>query len=252
MDDGSLDRGRDVRPSGSPASPPTARSVDGRRDRAAGPNGAPSGRTALIYLCNNGGCFTPVDVGGMIVPGAVRPGALHRRADPAGRPADGVGARPLHRVRRPAAAGAERPRVRRPRRLLVHRPRHPRRPRAHQRPHRRSTTPAATARRSARSSSRSRAPNGIGLSPDGDTLYWAETHTGRVFRRRVVGPGELADASPLDMSGAAVLACPGMQYLDSLAVDGEGWVCVGDAVQRRASRRSRRTAVGSSITPPAT
>jgi len=35
-------------------------------------------------------------------------------------------------------------------------------------------------------------PNGIGLSPDSDTLYWAETTTGRVFRRAVVAVGQLA------------------------------------------------------------
>ena len=40
------------------------------------------------------------------------------------------------------------------------------------------------------------APNGIGLSPDGSTLYWAETITGRVFRRGVVSPGELAPTDP--------------------------------------------------------
>ena len=44
---------------------------------------------------------------------------------------DRHGHRPVHRVRRAAAAGAERPRVRRPRRLLVHRPRHPRPRRPH-------------------------------------------------------------------------------------------------------------------------
>ncbi len=67
-------------------------------------------------------------------------------------------------------------------------------------------------------------PNGIGLSPDSDTLYWAETTTGRVFRRAVVGVGQLAEAVPLDMSGV-LYGLPGMQYLDSLAVDGDGWVC---------------------------
>jgi len=67
-------------------------------------------------------------------------------------------------------------------------------------------------------------PNGIGLSPDSDTLYWAETTTGRVFRRAVVGVGALAEAVPLDLSGL-LCGLPGMQYIDSLAVDGEGWVC---------------------------
>jgi gluconolactonase len=72
-------------------------------------------------------------------------------------------------------------------------------------------------------------PNGIGLSPDGHTLYWAETHTGRVFRRTVSSAGHLAEAAPLDLS---VLLCglPGMQLLDSLAVDGAGNVCVATLV----------------------
>jgi gluconolactonase len=69
------------------------------------------------------------------------------------------------------------------------------------------------------------APNGIGLSPDGSTLYWAETITGRVFRRHVVAPGELAPRVPLDPT-ALLCGLSGMQYLDSLAVDGDGWVCV--------------------------
>ena len=34
-------------------------------------------------------------------------------------------------------------------------------------------------------------PNGIGLSPDLDTLYWAETFSGRVFRRKVADAGVL-------------------------------------------------------------
>ncbi len=73
-------------------------------------------------------------------------------------------------------------------------------------------------------------PNGIGLSPDGETLYYAETFTGRIFRRRVVEPGVLAGASPFDAS-TLLYSLPGLQYLDSLAVDGEGWVCVGTLLQ---------------------
>ena len=71
-------------------------------------------------------------------------------------------------------------------------------------------------------------PNGIGLSPDGDVLYWAETHTGRVFQRRIVSPGVLAASG----DGVPPLLCglPGMQLLDSLAVDGAGNVCVATLV----------------------
>jgi gluconolactonase len=69
------------------------------------------------------------------------------------------------------------------------------------------------------------APNGIGLSPDGGTVYWAETYTGRVLRRTVTGPGEVERAGTY--SPAAFLAgLPGLQLLDSLAVDGDGNVCV--------------------------
>jgi gluconolactonase len=77
------------------------------------------------------------------------------------------------------------------------------------------------------------APNGIGLSPDGSQLYAAETHTGRVWRWALAGPGELdaAQANPMGAGGGHLLAgLPGMQLLDSLAVDAEGWVCVGTLV----------------------
>jgi len=68
-------------------------------------------------------------------------------------------------------------------------------------------------------------PNGVGLSPDGTVLYWAETHTGRVFRREVTAPGELRATTPGDPT-AVLCGLPGYQLLDSLAVDGDGWVCV--------------------------
>ena len=45
-----------------------------------------------------------------------------------------------------------------------------------------STTPAATGRRSARSSTRSRRRTASACRPTATTLYWAETHTGRVFQ----------------------------------------------------------------------
>lgn len=69
-------------------------------------------------------------------------------------------------------------------------------------------------------------PNGIGLSPSGDKVYWAETHTGRVFQRTVTSPGVLApmEASPV------LCGLPGYQLFDSLAVDGEGNVCVATLV----------------------
>lgn len=71
------------------------------------------------------------------------------------------------------------------------------------------------------------APNGIGLSPDGSTLYVAETHTGRVFSWALAGPGELAAPNPPFGNGGTLLhGAPGNQLFDSLAVDGDGYVCV--------------------------
>ncbi len=71
------------------------------------------------------------------------------------------------------------------------------------------------------------APNGIGLSPDGNTLYAAETFTGRVWSWQVAGPGEIRETPGLGTQGGTLLAgLPGFQLLDSLAVDGEGYVCV--------------------------
>lgn len=69
-------------------------------------------------------------------------------------------------------------------------------------------------------------PNGIGLSPDENTLYWAETHTGRVYQRAITSPGKLA---PPDAS-TVLCGLPGYQLFDSLAVDGEGNVCVATIV----------------------
>ncbi|MFL6204933.1 MAG: SMP-30/gluconolactonase/LRE family protein [Acidimicrobiales bacterium] len=74
------------------------------------------------------------------------------------------------------------------------------------------------------------APNGIGLSPDGSRLYAAETHTGRVFAWDLAGPGEVASVGPVGHGGQLLAGLPGLQLLDSLAVDGEGWVCVGTLV----------------------
>ncbi|HEY2429592.1 MAG TPA: SMP-30/gluconolactonase/LRE family protein [Acidimicrobiales bacterium] len=66
-------------------------------------------------------------------------------------------------------------------------------------------------------------PNGVGLSPDGTMLYYADTYTGRVWKRRVTGPGQVAPAGFDDL----LVGFPGAMFLDSLAVDSAGNVCVG-------------------------
>jgi gluconolactonase len=76
------------------------------------------------------------------------------------------------------------------------------------------------------------APNGIGLSPEGDRLYVAETHTGRVWAWNVPAPGTIEGTNPLGPGGGELLLDPGGYTLfDSLAVDGAGWVCVATLVQ---------------------
>ncbi len=71
-------------------------------------------------------------------------------------------------------------------------------------------------------------PNGIGLSPDGATLYYAETVTGRVWAFALKGPGEIDPAPfPSPHGGRLLGTAPGYRLLDSLAVEANGNVCVG-------------------------
>jgi gluconolactonase len=73
-------------------------------------------------------------------------------------------------------------------------------------------------------------PNGVGLSPEGDRLYTAETHTGRVYWWPIEGPGRVGQVTPVGHGGALLYGLPGMQLLDSLAVDSGGNVVVGTLV----------------------
>ncbi len=70
------------------------------------------------------------------------------------------------------------------------------------------------------------APNGIGLSPSGDRLYVAETHTGRLWAWDVPEPGVAVGGGLMPPNGELLYAAPGQDLFDSLAVDGEGNVCV--------------------------
>jgi gluconolactonase len=68
-------------------------------------------------------------------------------------------------------------------------------------------------------------PNGVGLSPDGKVVYVADTQTGRLWAFDVVAPGELAPPAGF-IPGRVIHTLPGYQFLDSMAVEAGGTVCV--------------------------
>jgi gluconolactonase len=203
---------------------------DGTKETVAeipgGPNGLAVGPDGAFYLCNNGGCFAPVDVGGMLFPGAFDPdryiGGRIQRVDPTtGEVTDLYTECDGHPLRAPndivfdTHGGMY---------FTDHGIRDGR-------------TSDLTGiyyalpdgSKISEISFPAEAPNGIGLSPDGTTLYWAETHTGRVFQRRIIEPGVLEKPTPLDTS-ACLCGLPGLQLLDSLGVDGAGNVCVATLI----------------------
>ena len=74
-------------------------------------------------------------------------------------------------------------------------------------------------------------PNGIGLSPDGKTLYVAETETARLWAWDILAPGVLAkEPFPSPHGGRILAGLGGFQRFDSLAVDGAGNICVATLV----------------------
>jgi gluconolactonase len=69
--------------------------------------------------------------------------------------------------------------------------------------------------------------NGVGLSPDGKSLYVAATFSGRLFRFALEAPGRLAPGTGRWGSPELLVAGPGGEtHFDSLAVTAAGNVCV--------------------------
>ncbi len=69
-------------------------------------------------------------------------------------------------------------------------------------------------------------PNGIGLSPDERKLYMADCMVGRLYEFDLPAPGRMAPQTSL-APGRVVCTLPGFQWLDSLAVEASGRICVG-------------------------
>lgn len=75
-------------------------------------------------------------------------------------------------------------------------------------------------------------PNGVGLSPDGRTLYVAETETSRLWAYEVTAPGVVKmEPWPAPNGGRLVFGAPGYQRYDSLAVEAGGNICVATLVR---------------------
>ena len=74
-------------------------------------------------------------------------------------------------------------------------------------------------------------PNGVGLSPSGDVLYYAETDTSRLWAYDIIEPGVVKKLSyPSPNGGRLICGLPGYQRFDSLALESNGNVCVATFV----------------------
>ena len=75
-------------------------------------------------------------------------------------------------------------------------------------------------------------PNGIGLSPDENILYVAETEGGKLYSYEIVGEGEVKKLSfPESINGGRLLNKEGgIKRFDSLALENNGNVCVATLI----------------------
>lgn len=73
-------------------------------------------------------------------------------------------------------------------------------------------------------------PNGCGLSPDGQTLYVAETWGCRLWACDLTAPGVLAPVEAGWLPGRHIIALPDYSPFDSLAVQANGDICVGTCI----------------------
>jgi gluconolactonase len=71
-------------------------------------------------------------------------------------------------------------------------------------------------------------PNGVGLSPDGKEVYMSDCMVGRLYAFALTSPGVMAPQGALSGGaiGRVIATLPGYQWLDSMAVEANGNVCV--------------------------
>jgi gluconolactonase len=69
-------------------------------------------------------------------------------------------------------------------------------------------------------------PNGVGLSPDGKTLYAAETYTCRLTAFNIIAPGKVDDTAGPGGPGIPLYRPAGYKFFDSLGMEECGNICV--------------------------
>ncbi|QFT85232.1 Gluconolactonase precursor [Halomonas sp. THAF12] len=75
-------------------------------------------------------------------------------------------------------------------------------------------------------------PNGVGISPIGETLYVSETETSRLWCYPILGEGVLGkEPWPSPNGGKLMNGLPGYQRFDSMAVEAGGNICVATLVE---------------------
>ena len=199
-------RHRAVRRAQAPHGRPRPSRRRDRDDREPGgsPNGLAIGPDGAAYVCNSGG-WDFHEVMGMTITEHDPARRLLGRPHRARRSRHRRGDRPLHRVRRPPADGSERPRLRRRRRDVVHRPRQD--PRARERDHGGVYYAAPDGSSITEVIYPLESPNGIGLSPDGDrAVRGRDAHRPRLL---VAGRGPGRGRASRARSGTAGCCSPG-------------------------------------------